>query len=178
MKNRIKFKIDSELWEFLNAAAWVRIWQMFPPDTQVRGPIELQFNDDTYSLHMISTEFDEIDVGTTAPEFDLEASRPIGCPIEDAQFTLHPERYGDPEPRWVKASRAVARSPVSPEQVHQMLGDRAGIALPKGYTVDYAKLEAALHASQNRSASQSQACICDFAYTGLRHHRSDCPCRR
>lgn len=175
MSRRILLKIDSELYETLNAGAWARVWKMFPPDTQLKGSVDLNYVDDTYSLYLSSTEFDDIAVSGSTSEFDLEAQRPIGVGIEDAQFQIKAERYGDPEPKWVRTVPSIAQAPVSPAAVRALLNSRDP-QLPGATKVsfDYGKLEAQVA----HSMSLKGICLCDMAYTGRRQHRSECPCKK
>lgn len=168
---RIALLIDSEIYETLNSKAWQRLWGMLPPDTIMRGIPQLEYGEDAVEIRLVSSEFDEVPVGMPAPHFAFSVQRPLGTEIETGLFSIL--AWDNTIPNWVRFSTVPSSvTPVSPAAVRALLNSRdSGIDLPTGFSVDFNAL------AQKPAKSRLDSCICDLAYTGMRHHKAGCPCK-
>lgn len=178
---RLTILMTAELWEQLNAKAWQRFYAMLPPDTVMRSCPNQSYGSDEVELRLYSLEFDEIPVGVEAPKYIFSIQRPANTPIEDAQFEIQ-ERWNSNTPHWVRSSFLASPPPppppVSPASVRRMLNGRGAVPDLRmdnnaPYPNDLDELQKKLNGYPNRLA----ACTCDFAYTGLRYHKSGCPAK-
>lgn len=150
MIRRISLIMDHELFEDLTAAAWVKVWGMLPPDTKQIGMTSMAHSTDSVELRLTSQAFDEHTLGATSPVFELTAYRPTGIPIDQAQLTIQ-AIFSSMTPPWVQQYPSKAPAYARPPIPDLRL---------------------------DTDSPYAGECICDFAYTGLRYHKGNCPCKK